>query len=144
MAQPPESPQTVGRQHHPREGFSRSVPWQLLVARLIIFLEAAVFAVPTGLLRLHHVVANGLVLYEETRLIEQEELGGAEVLGISDLIRCSMQNIKQQWFQNLGRVIPTVEVKRLKTGERKRVLSVVKQKSVLSAAGPAVDRKSVV
>src|ERR1035441_10184610 len=50
MAQPPESPQTVGRQHDPREGFSRSVPRQLLVRRLIIFLEAAVFAVPTGLL----------------------------------------------------------------------------------------------
>ena len=62
-----------------------------------------------------------------------------ELLGVSDLIRCSMQNIKEQWFQNLGRVIPTVEVKRLKTGEGKRVLSVVKQKSVLSAAGPAVQ-----
>src|SRR5208282_4748392 len=92
-----------------------------------------------GLLRLHHVVANGLILYEEPRLIEQEELGGAEVLGVSNLNRCSMQNIKKQWFQNLGRVIPTVEVKRLKTGERKRVLSVVKQKSVLSTAGPAVE-----
>src|SRR5579863_3605918 len=92
-----------------------------------------------GLLRLHHIITNGLVLDEEPRLIEQKELGGAEVLGVSDLIRCSMQNIKEQWFQNLGRVIPAVEVKRLKAFERKRVLSVVKQKSVLSTAGPAVE-----
>src|SRR5260370_20572245 len=90
-------------------------------------------------LRLHHIIADRLVLDEEPRLVEQEELGSTELLGVSDLIRCSMQNIKQQWFQNLGRVIPTVEVKRLKTGERKRVLSVVKQESVLAAAGPAVE-----
>src|ERR1035441_2164741 len=90
-------------------------------------------------LRLHHIIADRLVLDEEPRLVEQEELGGAELLGVSDLIRCSMQNIKQQWFQNLGRVIPTVEVKRLKAFERKRVLSVVKQESVLAAAGPAVE-----
>src|SRR5579863_3342809 len=67
-----------------------------------------------GLLRLHYIIANSLVLDEEPRLIEQEELGGAEVLGVSDLIRCSMQNIKEQWFQNLGRVIPTVEIEGLK------------------------------
>src|SRR6202167_1063460 len=90
-------------------------------------------------LRLHHIIADRLVLDEDPGLVEQEELGRAELLGVSDLIRCSMQHIKEQWFQNLGRVIPTVEVKRLKTGERKRVLSVVKQKSVLSAAGPAVQ-----
>src|SRR5271165_5290207 len=90
-------------------------------------------------LRLHHIIADRLVLDEEPRLVEQEELGGAELLGVSDLIRCSMQNIKQQWFQNLGRIVPTVEVKRLKAFERKRVLRVVKQKSVLSAAGPSVE-----
>src|SRR5208337_3714940 len=97
------------------------------------------FMLAPCLLRLHHVIPDRLVLDEEPRLVEQEELGGAELLGVSDLIRCSMQNIKQQWFQNLGRVIPTVEVKRLKTGEGKRVLSVVKQESVLAAAGPAVE-----
>jgi len=31
-----------------------------------------------------------------------------------------------------------VEIERLKTFERKRVLGIVKEKSVLSAAGPAV------
>src|SRR5579864_5614024 len=92
-----------------------------------------------GLLRLHHVVANGLVLYEEPRLIEQEELGGAEVLGVSDLIGCPMQNIKQQWFQDFRRVIPAVEIERLKAFERKRVLGVVKEEAVLSTAGPAVE-----
>src|SRR5271163_391362 len=97
------------------------------------------FVLAPGLLRLHHIITDRLVLDEEPRLVEQEELGCAELLGVSDLIRCSMQNIKEQWFQNLGRVIPTVEVKRLKTGERKRVLSVVKQKSILSTAGPAVE-----
>src|SRR5208337_1262711 len=97
------------------------------------------FMLAPCLLRLHHVIPDRLVLNEEPRLVEQEELGGAELLGVSDLIRCSMQNIKQQWFQNLGRVIPTVEVKRLKTGERKRVFSVVEEETVLSAAGPAMQ-----
>src|SRR6266704_1518608 len=60
---------------------------------------------------LHHVVANGLVFYEEPRLIEQEELGGAEVLGVSDFIRRSVQNVKQQWFQDFRRIVPAVEIK---------------------------------
>src|SRR5260370_5266303 len=50
-----------------------------------------------------------------------------------------MQNIKQQWFQDFRRIVPAVEIERLKAFERKRVLSVVKQKSVLSAARPAVE-----
>ncbi|MGD1053340.1 MAG: hypothetical protein ABR950_05875 [Candidatus Dormibacteria bacterium] len=57
MAQPPESAPTVGWQHDPREGSPRSVPWQLLVARLLIFLEAALYAVPTGFLLLAVAVA---------------------------------------------------------------------------------------
>src|ERR1700676_5073891 len=97
------------------------------------------FVLAPGLLRLHHIIANGLVLDEEPRLVEQEELGGAELLGVSDLIRCSVQNIKQQWFQDFRCIVPAVEIERLKAFERKRVLSVVKQKSVLSAAGPAVE-----
>src|SRR5271165_6732903 len=90
-------------------------------------------------LRLHHIIADRLVLDEEPRLVEQEELGCAEPLGVSDLIRCSMQNIKEQWFQNLGRVVPAVEIERLKAFERKRVFGVVKQEAVLSTAGPAVE-----
>src|SRR5580700_8745609 len=97
------------------------------------------FVLAPGLLRLHHIVANGLVFDEEPRLVEQEELGCAELLGVSDLIRCPVQNIKQQRFQDFRRIVPAVEIERLKAFERKRVLSVVKQKSVLSTAGPAVE-----
>src|ERR1700693_2538403 len=97
------------------------------------------FMLAPCLLCLHHVIPDRLVLNEEPRLVEQEELGGAELLGVSDLIRCSMQNVKEQWFQNLGRVIPTVEVKRLKAFERKCVLGVVEEEAVLSTAGPAVQ-----
>src|ERR1700722_12811187 len=92
-----------------------------------------------GLLRLHHVVANGLVLDEEPRFVEQKKLGGAEILRVGNFIRCPVQNIKQQWFQDFRRIVPAVEIERLKAFERKRVLSVVKQKSVLSTAGPAVE-----
>src|SRR4029077_7562562 len=74
----------------------------------------------------------------EPRFVEQEELWRAELLGVSDLIRCAVQNIKQQWFQDFRRIVPAVEIEGLKAFERKRVLSVVKQKSVLSTAGPAV------
>src|SRR5580658_7374655 len=97
------------------------------------------FVLAPCFLRLHHIFADRLVLDEEPRLVEQEELGCAELLGVSDLIRCSMQNIKEQWFQNLGRVVPAVEIECLKAFERKRVFGVVKQKSVLSTAGPAVE-----
>src|ERR1700722_19784009 len=94
------------------------------------------FVLAPGLLRLNHIIANGLVLDEEPRLVEQEELGGAELLRVSDLIRCSMQDIKEQWFQDFRRIVPPVEIERLKTGERKRVLSVVEEEAVLSAASP--------
>src|ERR1017187_135232 len=97
------------------------------------------FVLAPCFLRLHYIIADRLVLDEEPRLVEQEELGCAELLGVSDLIRCSMQNIKEQWFQNLGRVVPAVEIERLKAFERKRVLGVVKEESVLSTAGPAVE-----
>src|ERR1700723_125369 len=97
------------------------------------------FVLAPCFLRLHHIIANGFVLDEEPRLVEQEELGCAELLGVSDLIRCSMQNIKQQWFQNLGRIVPAVEIERLETFERKRVLGVVKEEAVLAAVSPAVE-----
>ena len=50
-----------------------------------------------------------------------------------------MQNVKQQRLQNFRRIIPAVEVEGLKAGERKRVLGVVKEESILSAASPAVQ-----
>src|SRR5579864_9452432 len=97
------------------------------------------FVLAPCFLRLYHIIADRLVLDEEPRFIEQEKLGRAELLGVSDFIRCPVQNVKQQWFQDLRRIVPTVEIERLKAFERKRVLSVVKQKSVLSTAGPAVE-----
>jgi hypothetical protein len=50
-----------------------------------------------------------------------------------------MQNIKQQWFQDFRRIVPAVEIERLKAFERKRVLGVVEEEAVLSTAGPAVE-----
>src|SRR5271169_6455561 len=97
------------------------------------------FVLAPGLLRLHHIVANGLVLDEEPRFVEQEELGCAELLGVGDFIRCPVQNVKQKWFQDFGRIVPAVEIERLKAFERKRVLSVVEEEAVLSTAGPAVE-----
>src|SRR5271166_3021356 len=97
------------------------------------------FVLAPGLLRLHHIIANGLVLDEEPRFVEQEELGRAEILRVSNFIRCPVQNIKQQWFQDFRRIVPAVEIERLKAFERKRVLGVVKEESVLSTAGPAVE-----
>jgi hypothetical protein len=92
-----------------------------------------------GFLRLHYIIANGLVLDEEPRLIKQEELGGVEVLRVGDFIGCPVQNVKQKWFEDFLRIIPTVEIERLKALERKRVLGVVEQEAVLSTAGPAVE-----
>src|ERR1700722_9514312 len=97
------------------------------------------FVLAPCFLRLHHIVADRLVLDEEPGFVEQEELGCAELLGVRDLIRRPVQNIKQQWFQDFRRIVPAVEIEGLKAFERKRVLSVVKQKSVLSTAGPAVE-----
>src|SRR3984957_12726156 len=92
-----------------------------------------------GLLGLHYVIADGLVLDEEPRFVEQEELGCVEVLRVGNFIRCPVQNIKQQWFQDLRRIVPAGEIERLEAFERKRVLGVVEEEAVLSTACPAVE-----
>src|SRR5208337_2041864 len=97
------------------------------------------FVLAPGLLRLHHIIADRVVLDEEPRLVEQEELRCAELLRVGDFIRCPMQNIKEQWFQDFRRIVPAVEIERLKAFERKRVLGVVEEKAVLSTAGPTVE-----
>src|SRR5262249_11875569 len=66
-------------------------------------------------------------------------LGGAKVLRVGDFIRRPVQNIKQQWFQDFRRIVPTVEIERLKALERKRVLGVVEEEAVLPTASPAVE-----
>src|SRR5580704_8177135 len=97
------------------------------------------FVLAPCFLRLHHIIADRLVLDEEPCLVEQEELGCAELLRVGDFIRCPMQNIKEQWFQDFGRIVPAVEIERLKVFERKRVLGVVEEEAVLSTACPAVE-----
>src|SRR5580700_1298371 len=92
-----------------------------------------------GLLRLYHVIANRLVLDEEPRFVEQEDLEGVKVLRVSDLIRRAMQNVKQKRLKNFRRIIPAVEIERLKAFEGKRVLGVVEEEAVLSTAGPTVE-----
>src|SRR5258708_5626492 len=97
------------------------------------------FVLAPCFLRLHDIIAYRLVLDEEPRLVEQEELGYAEILGVSDFIRCPVQNVEQQWLQDFRRIVPTVEIERLKAFERKRVLGVVEEEAVLPATGPAVE-----
>src|SRR5271157_723811 len=92
-----------------------------------------------GLLRLHHVVANRLVLDEEPRFVEQEDLEGGEFLRVGNFIRRAVQNVKQQRFQDLGCIVPAVEVEGLKVGERQSVFSVVEEEAVLTAACPAMQ-----
>jgi hypothetical protein len=50
-----------------------------------------------------------------------------------------VQNVKEEWFQDLWRIVPAVEIERLKAFEPERVLGVVKEESVLSAMSPAVQ-----
>src|SRR5208282_393561 len=84
-------------------------------------------------------VVNRLVLDEEPRFVEQEDLEGGEFLRVGNFIRRAVQNVKQQRFQDLGCIVPAVEVEGLKVGERQRVLGVVEEEAVLPAACPAVQ-----
>src|SRR5579863_1572800 len=97
------------------------------------------FVLAPGFLRLYHVIANRLVLDEEPRFVEQEDLEGVEVLRVSDLIRRAMQNVKQKRLKNFRRIIPAVEIERLKAFERKCVLGIVEEEAVLPTAGPTVE-----
>src|ERR1700693_1252880 len=92
-----------------------------------------------SLLRLHYIVADRLVLDEQPCLIKEENLESGESSRVGNFVRRAMQNVKQQRLQYVRRIVPTMEVERLKARERKRVLSVVKQEPVLPAAGPAVQ-----
>ena len=50
-----------------------------------------------------------------------------------------MQDIKEERFQQFGRVAPAVEVEGLKAAESEGVLYVVEKESVLAGAGPAMQ-----
>jgi hypothetical protein len=45
-----------------------------------------------------------------------------------DLIRCPVQNIKQQWFQDFRGIVPTVEIEGLKAFERRVSSALTKRK----------------
>src|SRR5208337_2586536 len=73
------------------------------------------------------------------RLVEQEDLEGSEFLRVGNFIRRAVQNVKQQRFQDLGCIVPAVDVEGLKAGERQSVFSVVEEEAVLTAACPALQ-----
>src|ERR1700739_2458309 len=50
-----------------------------------------------------------------------------------------MENVEEQGLQNIRRVSPACKVECLEAAERKRILGVVKQESVLAAARPALQ-----
>src|ERR1700691_2701956 len=56
------------------------------------------FVLAPGLLRLHHIIADRLILDEEPRLVEEEELRCAELLRVGDFIGCRLQKLKTQWY----------------------------------------------
>ena len=92
-----------------------------------------------GLLRLHDIVPDGLVLDEEPRLVQQEHLEGRQLLRVGDFIRGPVENIEQQRLQDLGRVAPAGEVEGLEAAERKRVFGVVEKKAILPAPRPPMQ-----
>ena len=91
------------------------------------------------LLRLHDVVANGLVLDEQPRLVKQECLERRQLRGVGNLIARPVKDVKQERLQHLGRIAPTGEVEGLEAGEAERVLCVVKEKAVLTLLRPTVQ-----
>jgi len=68
---------------------------------------------PPCLLSRDDVAADGLVLDEQPRLIEQQQLERSKPIGTGDLDRRTMQHIEEQGFQDIGRVTLTAEVEGL-------------------------------
>src|ERR1035437_5906660 len=91
------------------------------------------------LLCLHDVVADGLVLDEQPRLVKQECLERRQLRGVGNLIAGPVKDVKQEWLQHIRRVAPTGKVESLKAGEAERVLCVVKEKSVLAVFRPTMQ-----
>ena len=91
------------------------------------------------LLGLGDVTTNRLISNEQPSFVEQEHLERRQPLGVSDLVARAMQDIKEERLQQLGCVVPTVEVEGLELAERQRVFHVVEEKSVLSSARPAME-----
>src|ERR1035437_468016 len=91
------------------------------------------------LLRLHDVVANGLVLDEQPCLIKQERLERRQLRGVGNLIASPMKDVEQKRLQHFGRIAPSGEVESLEAGKAQRVLCVVKEKAVLTVFRPTMQ-----
>src|ERR1035441_571237 len=91
------------------------------------------------LLCLHDVVANGLVLDEQPRLVKQERLERRQLRGVGNLIARPVKNVEQEWLQHLRRIAPAGEVESLETGEAERVFCVVEEKTVLTVFRPTMQ-----
>src|ERR1017187_3043745 len=94
---------------------------------------------PPCLLRLHDVVADGLVLDEQPCLIKQERLEGRQLCGGGNLIAGPVKDVEKEWLQYLRRIAPACEVESLEAGEAQRVVCVVKKKAVLTVFRPTVQ-----
>src|ERR1035441_145793 len=91
------------------------------------------------LLRLHDVVADGLVLDEQPRLVKQERLERCQFRGVGNLIARPVKDVEQKWLQHLRRISPSGEVESLEAGKTERVLRVVKEKPVLTVFRPTMQ-----
>ena len=54
-------------------------------------------------------------------------------------LRRPVKDIEQERFQDFRRIAPACKVECLESAERKRVLGIVKEKSILAAARPPVQ-----
>ena len=101
---------------------------------------------PPRLLSRHDVGADGLVLDEEPRLVQQKHLEGRELRGVRNLIARPMKDIEQQRLQHLRSIAPAGEVEGLEAGKAERVFYVVEEEAVLpllasnGAAAPSTRR----
>src|ERR1035437_585379 len=91
------------------------------------------------LLCLHDVVADGLVLDEQPRLVKQECLERRQLRRIGNLITRPVKDVEQKWLQHLRRITPASEVESLKAGKAESILCVVKEKSVLTVFRPTMQ-----
>ncbi len=90
-------------------------------------------------LRARDPVADGLVLEEDPRLVDDEHLESRGIRGFFDLRRCPLQDVKQKWLQYIGVVRPPVEVEGLEARERERVLGIVEEMAELPRLRPAIE-----
>ncbi len=84
-------------------------------------------------------VANNALLEEDPSFVDDEELEDADVLGLLDLRRSSVQDVEQHRLEDIGVLIPATEVEGLEAREGERVLYVVEQIAELAGTRPAME-----